>query len=110
MLYARMPAAKEELPAYPWLGQQWLRDWVEGPLSNIMPMMDHINGWQHPLLQAHFAPEELAQFVGATLLLNHLPVIEGRPLAEILLHRAQLVRFLLSRVPVIDFAPVPRRG
>ncbi|HUM71126.1 MAG TPA: phosphotransferase, partial [Chloroflexota bacterium] len=34
--------------------------WVHGPLTNILGMVEGMNGYQHPLLTTHFAPEELA--------------------------------------------------
>ncbi|HRQ42445.1 MAG TPA: hypothetical protein PLD25_31400 [Chloroflexota bacterium] len=48
------------LPDYPWLSQEWLARWVNLPLTSIVGVVEAINGWQHPLLTAYFAPEELA--------------------------------------------------
>ncbi len=53
-------AACGELPDQPWVSQNWLAGWVHGPLTAIFDMVDGTNGYQHPLLTAHFAPEELA--------------------------------------------------
>ena len=43
-----------------WFSQNWMVSWVHGPLSRIFAMVDEINGYEHPLLGAYFAPEELA--------------------------------------------------
>lgn len=53
-------AAHQELPHHPWLAQDWLAGWVHGPLTGIFGMVEGMNGYQHPLLNAYFAPEELA--------------------------------------------------
>ncbi len=45
---------------YPWLSQNWLAGWVHGPLTKIFGLFEGMNGYQHPLLSAYFAPEELA--------------------------------------------------
>lgn len=45
---------------YAWLSQSWMADWVHGPLTNIFGLMEGMDGYQHPLLTAYFAPEELA--------------------------------------------------
>ncbi|MFZ1400809.1 MAG: hypothetical protein WAS33_28155, partial [Candidatus Promineifilaceae bacterium] len=45
---------------HPWLSQNWLANWVHGPLTTIFGMVDGMDGYNHPLLAAHFAPEELA--------------------------------------------------
>ena len=52
-------ACREQLPNYPWLSQQWLSSWVNGPITGILGLVEVMNGWQHPLLTAYFAPEEL---------------------------------------------------
>jgi hypothetical protein len=49
------------LPDLPWLSRGWLRDWVKGPLEMLQQIMAQMDGWQHPLLRAYLAPEELAQ-------------------------------------------------
>lgn len=49
-------ATHQDLPQHPWLGRDWLAGWVHGPLTGIFGMI----GYQHPLLTAYFAPEELA--------------------------------------------------
>ena len=53
-------AGHQDLPQHPWLGRDWLAGWVHGPLTGILGMIDGMNGYQHPLLNAYFAPEELA--------------------------------------------------
>ncbi|MCA9916601.1 MAG: phosphotransferase [Anaerolineales bacterium] len=45
---------------HPWLSQEWLAKWVHGPLTGIFGLVDGMDGYNHPLLAAHFAPEELA--------------------------------------------------
>jgi hypothetical protein len=53
-------ATHQELPQQPWLSRDWLAGWVHGPLTSISGMVEGMNGYQHPLLIAYFAPEELA--------------------------------------------------
>lgn len=53
-------AATQDLPQHTWLGRDWLAGWVHGPLTGIFGMVEGMDGYQHPLLAAHFAPEELA--------------------------------------------------
>ena len=43
-----------------WLSQNWMASWVNGPLNRIFALVDEMNGYEHPLLRAYFAPEELA--------------------------------------------------
>ena len=43
-----------------WLCREWMAGWVHGPLTGIFGMVEGMNGYQHPLLAAYFAPEELA--------------------------------------------------
>ena len=45
---------------HPWLSQSWCANWVHGPLTSIFGMIDGMDGYNHPLLTAYFAPEELA--------------------------------------------------
>ena len=45
----------------PWVSQNWLAGWTEGSLIYITDLIAGMNGWQHPLLLSHFAPDELAQ-------------------------------------------------
>jgi hypothetical protein len=52
--------AVSEPVAHPWLSQNWLANWVHGPLTTIFGMVDGMDGTNHPLLTAHCAPEELA--------------------------------------------------
>lgn len=52
-------AADYNLPDYPWLCREWLSGWVHGPLTSIFGIVDAMDGYQHPLLSTHFAPEEL---------------------------------------------------
>ncbi|MCB0032732.1 MAG: phosphotransferase [Anaerolineales bacterium] len=42
-----------------WLSQNWMAGWVHGPLAGIFGIVEGMNGYQHPLLSAHFAPKEL---------------------------------------------------
>lgn len=49
-----------QMPNYPWLGRDGLAGWVHGPLTGIFSLVTTMNGWQHRLLSAYFAPEELA--------------------------------------------------
>ncbi|MBE2220884.1 MAG: phosphotransferase [Anaerolineae bacterium] len=44
----------------PWLSQSWCAKWVHGPLTNIFGMVEGMDGYNHPLLTAYFAPEEMA--------------------------------------------------
>ncbi|MCB9435038.1 MAG: phosphotransferase [Ardenticatenaceae bacterium] len=53
-------ANHQELFQYSWLGRDWLAGWVHSPLMGIFGMVEGMNGYQHPLLTAYFAPEELA--------------------------------------------------
>jgi hypothetical protein len=53
-------ASYQKLPQQPWLSRDWLAGWVHGPLTGIFGMVEGMNGYQHPLLTAYFAPEELA--------------------------------------------------
>jgi hypothetical protein len=53
-------ANPQALPQYPWLGCDWLAGWVHGPLTGIFGMVEGMSGYQHPLLNTYFAPEELA--------------------------------------------------
>jgi hypothetical protein len=53
-------ATYQALPPYPWLSCDWLAGWVHGPLTGIFGMIEGMNGYQHPLLNAYFTPEELA--------------------------------------------------
>jgi hypothetical protein len=45
----------------PWLSQNWLAGWTDGALSYLYDTIVGLNGWQHPALLAHFAPDELTQ-------------------------------------------------
>jgi hypothetical protein len=49
------------LPSYPWLSHHWLRKWVELPLSSIAQLVEQMDGWQLPLVQVYFTPEEVSQ-------------------------------------------------
>ncbi len=53
-------AAAPERLDHPWLSQDWMAGWVHGPLTRIISLVEHSNGYQHPLLSAYFSPEELA--------------------------------------------------
>ncbi len=44
---------------HPWLSHAWCANWVHGPLTNIFGMVEGMDGYNHPLLTAYFAPEEL---------------------------------------------------
>ncbi|MEJ2750996.1 MAG: hypothetical protein P8183_24275, partial [Anaerolineae bacterium] len=48
-------------PSPSWLSQNWLSRWVNGPLTAIFGMFESADGWRHPLISAHFAPEEIAR-------------------------------------------------
>jgi hypothetical protein len=50
-----------ERPSPSWLTQNWLSSWVNGPLIPIMGLFESAGGWRHPLVNAHLAPEEIAQ-------------------------------------------------
>lgn len=52
-------AAHQKLPLHSWLSENWLASWVHGPLKGIFGLVEGMNGYQHPLLTAYFAPEEL---------------------------------------------------
>jgi hypothetical protein len=50
----------QEHSSYPWICQEWMSGWVHGPLTSIFGMVEGMNGYEHPLLTAYFASEELA--------------------------------------------------
>ena len=52
--------ATQNQPDHDWLCRDWLVGWVHGPLMGIFGMVESLNGYQHPLLTAYFASEELA--------------------------------------------------
>lgn len=52
---------QQMLPDRPYLTQNWMSQWVNLPLASMVEMVDTMNGWQHPLAQAYFAPEEIGQ-------------------------------------------------
>jgi hypothetical protein len=39
------------LPDYPFLGDGWLRSWVEGPATRMVETVRDVTRWEHPLLR-----------------------------------------------------------
>lgn len=52
-------ANNNEPADYPWLSQTWCANWVHGPLTAIFDIVEEMDSYNHPLLTAYFAPEEL---------------------------------------------------
>lgn len=92
--------------AYPWLSRDWLAAWVHGPLQRIFGFVDGMDGYEHPLLTAHFDGNTLHDlrqlWADRHLYLERLSRLPQAP-AHLDAHRGNLIR-CSDRLTLIDWS------
>lgn len=98
--------AASEPVDHPWLSQNWLASWVHGPLTSIFSVINGMDGTNHPLLIAYFAPEELAAL--RQLWANRQPILNRlarlpQTLCHLDAHRGNLI-WQGKKLALLDWA------